>query len=117
MDCQRVGSPKKPTTSDDDFGMEMDMTGNTLGSNIVTMEPFTSPTTDRTKKIPKGREQRNKRENMNMNKMMQILPGVYELVSFNKFLVVQFEDGKNENVNVFKGNREIMNCCGGQREI
>ena len=101
----------------DDTGMEKDMTGNTQGSNIITMEPFTSPTTDRTKKIPKGREQRNKRENMNMNKMMQILPGVYELVSFNKFLVLQFEDGKNENVNVFKGNREIMNCCGGQPKI
>ena len=101
----------------DDHSMELDTAKTTTGSTIVTMEPFSSPVANWEKRAPKGKEKQNKRLNMNNSGVMQILPGVYELVSYNKFLVIQFEDGNIENVNVFKGNKEIVNCCGGQPKI
>ena len=76
-----------------------------------------SPTSVRTKKVNKVSESRSKTDNGNRNVNLQILPGVYELVSYNKFLIMRFEDGKIENINVFKGNKEIVNCCGGQPKI
>ena len=116
MDCQGVGSPKKPTTSGNDFGADMDLDTETQGSNIATMEPYTSPVSTGKKKIVNVKNYA-KNENSNKNGKMQILPGVYELVSYSKYLIIHFEDGKCENVNVFKGNREIVNCCGGQPKI
>ena len=105
-----------PGLSVNDLGMELDMNRNTQGSSIVTLEPYTSPNSTGTKKSEKVKKY-NKNENNNKNVTMQILPGVYELVSYNKYLIIQFEDGKCENVNVFKGNREIVNCCGGQPKV
>ena len=123
VDNQRPGNldmdtecPKNTPSHLNDICMELDMDRNTRGSNIITLEPFNSPNSAGTKKFSKSKNS-DRSENYNKNKMMQILPGVYELVSYNKFLIIQFEDGKCENVNVFKGNREIVNFCGGQPKI
>ena len=79
-------------------------------SNIVTLEPYSSPSLNRDGNI-------GKKKLKNVNQMMQIVPGVYELVSYNKFLLLEIEDNRIENVNVFKAHREIVKLCGSQPKI
>ena len=43
--------------------------------------------------------------------------GLYELVSYNKFLIMRVESEIPVNINVFKGNREIVQFCGSQPKI
>ncbi|XP_064103324.1 uncharacterized protein LOC135213274 [Macrobrachium nipponense] len=42
---------------------------------------------------------------------MEILPDMYELVSYNKFIVLRLEDDVLQNISVFKASREINNVC------
>ena len=48
--------------------------------------------------------------------VIQILPGKYEIVSYNKFLVLRFDD-LTRPVNPFKANKEIINICGNSPKI
>ena len=97
----------------DDSGLDMDLYQTNPGSSIVTMEPYSSPT--RNSKVP-IRKKPSKPENMYKNRI-QILPGFYEFVSYNKFLIIRVESEVPVNINVFKGNREIVQLCGSQPKI
>ena len=97
----------------DDLSMDLDMAKTTPGSSIVTMEPFSSPVRDNPEKHFKVKEK--KSANLD-KKMMQVLPGVYELVSYNKFLILQFENLVG-NINPFKANKELVSICGKEPKI
>ena len=103
-----AGSPKTPTsdlvltTSGPDKDTLMDTSG---PSTIVTLEPYTSKSLSEVDKSVK------KKVN-NVAQKMQIAPGVYELVSYNKFLLLEIENNIIENINVFKAHREIVQICG-----
>ena len=116
MDCQGVGSPKKPTTSGDDFGADMDLDTDKSGSNVVTLEPFSSPVMERRKK-PTREKSNNVNMQNNDKRMMHILPGIYELVSYNKYLIIQLENDAFQNISPFKANRDIVNACGSEPKI
>ena len=117
-----VGTPKKPTTDpivDDLSGMDKDNGTDNSGSSIVTLEPYTS--LNKGKGGAKSKNQiRNPVGNVDKRekfKKMEIIPGVYEIVNYDKFLILEFEEGRHETVNVFKANREIIALCGGQPKI
>ena len=78
------------------------------------MEPFLSPVLGDSEKRLQAREKRN--EFMKKRDRMQILPGVFELISYNKFLVIQFENLVG-NINPFKANKEIVSLCGREPKI
>ncbi|XP_064077897.1 uncharacterized protein LOC135195554 [Macrobrachium nipponense] len=92
-----------------DSGMEMDLAMDNSGSNIVTMEPFSSPVLERKKNAKVN--SRNLNIQNNKKGKMEILPGMYELVSYNKFIVLRLEDDVLQNISVFKASREINNVC------
>ena len=48
---------------------------------------------------------------------MEILPGQYEIVNYEKFLILEVENGRHEQLNIFKANREIIEICGDQPKI
>ena len=98
----------------DDHGMETDLAMNNSGSSIATLEPYSSPVLGNPEKRLKLREKRN--EKVNKREMIQILPGVFELISYDKFLVIEFENLVG-NVNPFKANKEIMSICGKEPKI
>ena len=89
-------------------GMETDTVMDKSGSNIITMEPFLSPVLGNSDGRMQVRERRN--EHIKKRNRMQILPGVFELISYNKFLVIQFENFVG-NINPFKANKEILSYC------
>ena len=93
-------------------------TGKT-GSSIVTLEPYSSPN-----KSNRGNKPQSKKKETEVNigkkekfRKMEIIPGVYEIVNYEKFLILEFEGGRHENVNVFKANREIIKVCGSSPKI
>ena len=105
-----------PPSSSLDIGMEMDMGSDKPGSSIATLEPFSSPVMERNKNPSKLRS-RNVNATKRDERMMQILPGIYELVSYNKFLVLRLEDDSFQNISPFKANRDIVNACGSEPKI
>ena len=105
-----------PLFSVPDNGMDMDMCTDKLDSSIVTLEPFSSPVMERNR-IPSKFNPRNVNANKNDKGMMQILPGLYELVSYNKFLILQLEDDVFKNISPFKASRDIVNVCGSEPKI
>ena len=48
---------------------------------------------------------------------MQVMPGVYELISYNKYLILEVENNIIENLNIFKAYRKIVHICGSQPKI
>ena len=83
-----AGSPKTPTSDFalTTFGPDKDIPADTSGpSSIVTLEPYTSQSLSEVEKSVKMKEK-------NVNQKMQIAPGVYELVSYNKFLLLEIEN-------------------------
>ena len=98
----------------DDHGMETDLAMNSSGSNIVTLEPYSSPILDKREKRSKLKDRRH--ENVDKRQMMQILPGVYELISYDKFLLLQIENLVG-NINPFKACKEIVSICGKEPKI
>ena len=48
--------------------------------------------------------------------MTQILPGKFEIVSYNKFLVLRFDD-LIRPASPFKANKEIINICGNSSKV
>ena len=98
----------------DDSGMDVDLDKeNPSGSSIVTMEPYSSLI--RNRNVPM-RKPVKRTENVYKNKI-QILPGLYELVSYNKFLILHVDNEGPTKINVFKGNREIVQFCGSEPKI
>ena len=69
-------------------------------SNVVTLKPISLPAM--------GRNNDNKLKTNNINssiynqKKMEILPGYYELISYNKFFVLRLEEKIFQNISVFK---------------
>ena len=95
----------------DDLRMDLDMVKTAPGSSIVTLEPFSSPDKQRSNVSLKPKSR-------NFDKgMMQILPGIYELVSYNKFIVLRLENDVFQNISPFKANREIVSICGCEPKI
>merc|ERR1712228_1060716 len=81
-------------------------------SSVMTLEPY-SFYDKRTKNLER------KKENVKLEKFrkMEVLPGLYEIVNYEKFLILQFENGRHENLNIFRANREIIRICGSQPKI
>ena len=100
----------------DNSGLDMDLDTDKSGSNIMTMEPFSSPVMGRSKEMSKLKS-RGTNSNKNDRRKMEILPGLYEIVSYNKFLILQLEDDVFQNISVFKATREIVNACGSEPKI
>ena len=88
----------------DNPGMEMDLVMDTSSSNIAMFAPFLSPVLN----VPERRHNLNERRNVNVNKRgkIQIFPGIFELVSYNKFVLLQFENLIGY-INPFKASKEI----------
>ena len=100
--------------------MHMDLdhgTGN-IGSNIVTLEPFSTPVRSETKKVLEEKKKERVENDKKMKfRKMEILPGQYEIVNYEKFLILEVENGRHEQLNIFKANREIIEICGDQPKI
>lgn len=99
---------------EDDPGVVTDLVMDTSTSKIVTLEPFSSPVLGNPQKRLKLKERTN--EKVNKSGRMQILPGIFELVSYNKFLLLQFENLIG-NINPFKAYKEIACLCGREPKI
>ena len=97
------------TTSGTDLDMDLDKRN--LGSSIATLEPYSSPIRNKNVSMRKPL-----RRTETLNKI-QILPGLYELVSYNKFLILRIDSEEHVKINVFKGNREIAQHCGSEPKI
>ena len=93
----------------DDPGMEMDLVMDNYSSTIATFALFSSPVLSNLER----HRNLNERRNVNVNKRgkIQILPGIFELVSYNKFLLLQFENLIGY-INPFKASKEIKSLCG-----
>ena len=102
---------------DEPLGMDLDNGTGNFGSNIVTLEPYSSLIRDGPKKSPEKRNKKGGNFNINERKKMEILPGVYEIVNYEKFFILEIENVTVQNINVFKANREIVAVCGGQPKI
>ncbi|XP_068225630.1 uncharacterized protein [Palaemon carinicauda] len=88
------------------------------GSNIVTLEPYLCHVkNDHKNLLEKKREKVRSDDRTEKYRKAEILPGHYEVVNYDKFFILEFENGRHEHVNVFKANREIVNKCGGQPKI
>ena len=60
----------------------------TSTSNVATLNPYTFPDLDQSKKDPSGISLKGKSGSNRKGNMIQIFPGKYEIVSYNKFLVL-----------------------------
>ena len=87
------------------------MSSDTSTSNVATWNPYTFPDLDQSKKDPSGISLKGKSGSSRKGNMIQIFPGKYDIVSYNKFLVLRFDD-LTRPVNPFKANKEIINICG-----
>ena len=98
----------------DNPGMGMDLVMDNSSSNISTFAPFSSPILN----IPERHHNLNERRNVNVNKRgkIHIFPGIFELVSYNKYVLLQFEN-LIRYINPFKASKEIKSLCGREPKI
>ena len=92
------------------------MSSDTSTTNVATLDPYTFPDLDQSKKDQSGISLKGKSGNSRKGNMIQIFPGKYEIVSYNKFLLLRFDD-LTRPVNPFKANKEIINICGNSPKI
>ena len=102
--------------SDVDLCMESELSSDTSTTNVATLNPYTFPDLDQSKKDPSGISLKGKSGSSRKANMIQIFPGKYEIVSYNKFLVLRFDD-LTRPVNPFEANKEIINICGNSPKI
>ena len=71
--------------------MDVDNAAGKSGSSIVTLEPYSSPEKTGGRKSQFGKQSRlgNGSRNEKFRKL-EILPGVYEIVNYEKFLIIEF---------------------------
>ena len=103
-------------SSDVDLCVESELSSDTSTSNVATLNPYTFPGMDQSKKDPSGISLKGKSGSSRKGNMIQIFPGKYDIVSYNKFLVLRFHD-LIRPVNPFKANKEIINICGNSPKI
>ncbi|XP_068238371.1 uncharacterized protein [Palaemon carinicauda] len=78
------------------------------GTNIVTLEYYSCHVKNYHKNLlEKKREKVRSNDRTEKYRKAEILPGHYEEENYDKFLILEFENGRHEHVNVFKANREI----------
>ena len=96
----------------------MDLGNGKSGSNIATLEPYSAYLDSKSKKVQEKKKDRVENNDRKVKyRRMEILPGHYEVVNYEKFLILEVENGRHENLNIFKANREIIQVCGGQPKI
>ena len=104
---------------DDDLkDTDMDLGTGISGSNIMTLEPYLAHVNSEPKSVLEKKKERVENDNKKVKyRKMEILPGHYEVVNYEKFLILEVDNGRHENLNIFKANREIIQICGGQPKI
>ena len=96
----------------------MDLGTGISGSNIMTLEPYLAHVNSEPKSVLEKKKERVENDNKKVKyRKMEILPGHYEVVNYEKFLILEVDNGRHENLNIFKANREIIQICGGQPKI
>ena len=73
-------------SSDVDLCVESELSSDTSSSNVATLNPYTFPDMDQSKKDPSGISLKGKSGSIRKGNMIQIYPGQYDIVSHNKFL-------------------------------
>ena len=90
-----------------------------VSAGIVTLKPF-SPRLGNSGPLPqrKSRKFRTK-NNATTNKvgLAQTIPGVFESTSYSKYLVFSIENQSISDMDIFKVNREIVDCIGRKPKI
>ncbi|XP_068217683.1 uncharacterized protein [Palaemon carinicauda] len=94
--------------------MDLSTDSSNSGSNIVTLEPYIRYENNDKKTLEKKRESVRNDDSTQRYRKIEVLPGHNEVVNYEHFFILEFENGRNERLNVFKANREIVNLCGGQ---
>ena len=72
--------------------MELELSLDTSTSNVATLNPYTFPDMNQSKKDPSGISLKGKSGSIRKGNMIQIYRGQYDIVSYNKFLVLRFDD-------------------------
>ena len=99
--------------SSDDNGMDMALV-NEHESDVVTLEPSSSTVVARPSSSRRKKGVNNFSNSTRKTKVSETLPGVFEPVSYNKFLTIKLNDIESD---MFEIHRDIVKCCGREPRI
>ncbi|XP_068243568.1 uncharacterized protein [Palaemon carinicauda] len=88
--------------------MDLGTDSSNSGSNIVTVEPYPRHMKNDKKTLQKKRERMRNDDRTEKYRKVEVLPGHYEVVNYEKFFIFEFENARHERLNVYKANREIV---------
>ena len=117
--------PPSPGLNDTSNGTSVDDIGLTKNSasalnasskgSIVTLSPYIPP--DPSHKGFGSRKGLKKNLNYRNQNRVEILPGIYEPASYNKFLTLSFENNTLEDLDMFEIHREIVDSIGKKPKV
>ena len=109
MDLLGVGSPIKPTPSDDDLRPSMDIDAKTTskGPSVLTLEPFSS----HVRPSRHSYQRKHKEKQIGQTTQHEILPGIFEPVQFRQFLMMRFDNKRIQDLDLFNVYKEIVLRC------
>ena len=99
--------------SSDDNGMDMALV-NEHESDVVTLEPSSSTVVARPSSSRRKKGVNNFSNSTRKTMVSETLPGVFEPVSYNKFLTIKLNDIESD---MFEIHRDIVRCCGREPRI
>ena len=99
----------------------MDMASDSATSSVFTLEPYTGCKTNKSLSLPQRKGKNNFSVNSTGNNIpgkKEVLPGVFESVSYGKFItLILGDEHKLSETDLFQVNRDIVKCIGRQPKI